>query len=327
MNIIQVNNLYKHYKVTQLQSWKDYIKYLFGANSFSRTVHALNGISFKIKSGEKVGLLGLNGAGKSTLIKILTGILSSSAGEVYVFGNDPLKNRKKNSMRIGVVFGQRCQLRWDLSPKSSYELLGAIYKISKTTLQERMHFFSNILELDDIIHTPLRNLSLGQKMRVELAGSFLHNPDLIFLDEPTIGLDLLAREKIHEFLKNSTTTMIITSHDVSDIEEICDRIIIQHEGKIIYDGPKQDIAAAFNVPSYLIIRTKSEITNLGKIASFTGIKIINIKSNEAKFELKDELQLSQLIQLINMENIILDITILRKELKYVIKNIYTKHVK
>jgi len=201
---------------------------------------ALDDITFAIEPGESVAYLGPNGAGKSTTIKILTGILVPSAGHVRVFGNEPHRHRQQNARRIGVVFGQRSQLWWDLPLLDSFDLHQRIYRIAPDRFQENLNFCEEVLRMEAFLHTPVRQLSLGQRMRGELAMALLHEPKILFLDEPTIGLDVLAKDRIREFLKvvnrERGVTIMLTTHDLSDIEELCERILVVNLGKLVYDG-------------------------------------------------------------------------------------------
>jgi ABC-2 type transport system ATP-binding protein len=204
-----------------------------------RTLKAVDGIDFCVGEGEMVGYIGANGAGKSTTIKMLTGILVPTAGEIRVLGYVPHKERERYTHHIGVVFGQRSQLWWDIAVIESYRLLRRIYHISEQDFRARLDMFNDILGLADFLNLPVRKLSLGQKMRCELAAALLHNPRILFLDEPTIGLDVLAKAKIRDFLKDINrefrTTVILTTHDLGDIEALCPRVAIIDRGRMLFD--------------------------------------------------------------------------------------------
>src|SRR6516162_5440234 len=205
-----------------------------------RTVAAVDRVGFSIERGEMVGYIGPNGAGKSTSIKMLTGILVPSSGEIRVNGFEPHRERRHYVKTIGVVFGQRTQLWWDIAVVESFKLLRRIYDVSQRDFDARMERFNEILGIRDYLHTPVRKLSLGERMRCDLAAALLHNPPLLFLDEPTIGLDVVAKDHIRAFLKEinraERTTVLLTTHDLSDIEELCKRIMIIDKGKILFDG-------------------------------------------------------------------------------------------
>jgi ABC-2 type transport system ATP-binding protein len=206
-----------------------------------QTVQAVDRVSFEIERGEMVGYIGPNGAGKSTSIKMLTGILVPTSGGIVVNGFVPYRQRRQYVKTIGVVFGQRTQLWWDIAVVESFKLLRRIYDVSKRDFEERMERFNQILGIRDYLYTPVRKLSLGERMRCDLAAALLHNPPLLFLDEPTIGLDVVAKDHIRQFLRalnrDYRTTILLTTHDLDDIEELCRRIMIIDHGRLLYDGP------------------------------------------------------------------------------------------
>lgn len=214
-----------------------------------RAVDAVDGISFSVKRGEFVGYVGENGAGKSTTIKILTGILVPTSGFVRVNSVVPYEERQKNAMNIGVVFGQRTQLWWDLPVRESFEMLKVIYRVARPDFNSMLKLLSGVLDLDPLMDVPVRKLSLGQRMKCDIAASLLHRPDVLFLDEPTIGLDVLAKENIRNFLaelnRREGTTIILTTHDMNDIEQLCRRLIILDRGRIIFDGETQALKKKF----------------------------------------------------------------------------------
>lgn len=242
--IIHVDSLKKNYK--RFKNYKGY----FGAlrNLFDRSydiIHAVDGVSFDIQPGELVGYIGPNGAGKSTTIKMLTGLLVPTSGELSVDGFIPWKQRKTYVKRIGAVFGQRTTLWWDLPLRDSLDLLKHIYEISEGTYHRNLGVFREILELDAFMETPVRSLSLGQRMRADLCAALLHNPKLVFLDEPTIGLDVIAKQRMREFIQfinqENGTTILLTTHDISDVARLCERVIIIDLGKILFDGKLTDL--------------------------------------------------------------------------------------
>ncbi|TLN00385.1 ATP-binding cassette domain-containing protein, partial [bacterium] len=201
---------------------------------------AIDGVTFEVERGEMVGYLGPNGAGKSTTIKLLTGVLTPSSGLVNVLGYVPYQQRYEYAYHIGVVFGQRELLWWDLPVCDSLELYAEIYELSREEFKESLELLSEVLGLKDLLHVPVRQLSLGQRKRCEFAASLLHKPDIIFMDEPMIALDVLVKERIRKLIrdvnKHLGTTIFLTTHDMSDVEELCDRVIILNEGKVVYDG-------------------------------------------------------------------------------------------
>jgi ABC-2 type transport system ATP-binding protein len=245
---IQVQNLTKTFTIPQKDpGLRGAVKALFRPQHVYKT--AVDSISFLVQPGEIVGYIGVNGAGKSTTIKMLTGILTPSSGNVRVLGRDPHRQRVANAREIGVVFGQRTQLWWDLALIESLNLVAGIYNIEPTRYQRLLGEFSEMLELKDLLRTPIRNMSLGQKMRAELAAALIHEPKIVYLDEPTIGLDLIVKERIRAFIREhnreNATTVILTTHDLGDIEELCKRVIIIDDGKLIYDGPLSTIRQRF----------------------------------------------------------------------------------
>lgn len=244
MPVIEVKNLKKQFKsVKKEKGLKGSVKALFKPQK--KTVTAVNNISFSIEQGEIVGYIGPNGAGKSTTVKMMSGILQPTSGEILINGTSPVKDRKTVVRKLGVVFGQRTQLYWDLRLGESFELLKRIYCIPDEVYDENMAMMDEILGLKSIIDTPVRQLSLGQRMRGDLAAAMLHSPDVLFLDEPTIGLDVDAKHAIRRFIKqiNETrkTTIILTTHDLGDIQELCKRIIIINNGTIIEDGSLDEL--------------------------------------------------------------------------------------
>jgi ABC-2 type transport system ATP-binding protein len=205
-----------------------------------QTVRAVEVVSFSIQPGEMVGYIGPNGAGKSTTVKMLTGILEPTAGRAIVNGFVPYRDRTRYTHTIGVVFGQRTQLWWDIAVVESFRLLQRIYEVAESDYRERLDLFDRVLEIKRYLHTPVRKLSLGERMRCDLAASLLHNPPLLFLDEPTIGLDVVAKTNVRQFLKEINrsfgTTMLLTTHDLADIEELCKRLMIIDHGRVLFDG-------------------------------------------------------------------------------------------
>lgn len=234
-------------------------------------IKAVNGVSFSIDTGEMVGYIGANGAGKSTTIKMLTGILVPTSGSVVANGFVPYRDRRRYTRCLGVVFGQRTQLWWDIAVIESFKLLKEIYEIPDADYRRRLDVFGEILNIKEYLHTPVRKLSLGERMRCDLAASLLHNPPLLFLDEPTIGLDVVAKDHIREFLKevnrSQRTTILLTTHDLADIEELCKRIIIIDKGAVLFDGNLAEMKARL------------------------------VRYNQVKFSLKDRAQAPRLAQI------------------------------
>ncbi|MSP16990.1 MAG: ATP-binding cassette domain-containing protein [Myxococcales bacterium] len=239
MPAVVVTNLVKEFRrFKRREGLAGAFKDLFQRNY--QALRAVDGVSFTIEAGERIGYIGPNGAGKSTTIKMLTGILTPTSGEIAALGLSPHRQRKEYVRRIGVVFGQRTQLWWDLAVIESLKLLLQIYEVPKAEGAARLAKLTELLALDEFLHTPVRKLSLGQRMRADLAASLLHGPEMLFLDEPTIGLDLVAKDAIRALLKRVNdelgTTILLTTHDLRDIEALAERVMVIDGGKIVYDG-------------------------------------------------------------------------------------------
>ncbi|NHN31052.1 ABC transporter ATP-binding protein [Paenibacillus agricola] len=248
MSLIEVNQVRKVFETTVRRKGRfGTLTSLFRPEK--REVVAVEEISFSIEKGESVAYLGPNGAGKSTTIKMLTGILEPSGGSIHVAGLLPHKNRKQSSYQIGVVFGQRSQLLFDLPVKDSFDLLRYMYSITWERYHHNLREFSEILEVGHLLDRPVRTLSLGQRMRCEILAALLHDPEILFLDEPTIGLDVVAKERIRAFIekinREKGVTLLLTTHDMNDIERLCHRTMIIDKGKLIYDGSLQYIKDNF----------------------------------------------------------------------------------
>lgn len=243
-NIIEVKGLKKIFKVEVKKPWfKNRIKSLFSPTY--KEVAAVSGIDFSVKKWEKVAFLGPNGAGKSTTIKMLTWILSSSGGSMKVLWLNPNKDRRKLVYNIGAVFGQTSRLRYHLTALDTFKVMAQLFYVPKEKMNERIDYLVNKFEIKDLINTPVRKLSLGQRMRCEIVSALIHSPQIIFLDEPTIGLDMIAKQKLRETInevnKSEQTTIFLTSHDLWDIEQVCDRVVIINHWKILYDGLLEDL--------------------------------------------------------------------------------------
>lgn len=256
MSLIDVENLHKTFRVAARREGRFGALKTLMAREY-RDVRAVDGVSFQLRKGEMVGYLGPNGAGKSTTIKMLTGILVPSGGRILVDGRVPHQNRVEHVRHIGVVFGQRSQLWWDLPTIESFELLRHIYRIPVERWRENLAAFSDLLDLRPFLDTPVRQLSLGQRMRADLAAALLHDPTILFLDEPTIGLDVVAKERIRQFLtsinKERGMTVILTTHDLEDIERLCQRVVLIDHGKVIYDGGLDTLRTRFGRDRTLVV--------------------------------------------------------------------------
>ncbi|MDX3001409.1 ATP-binding cassette domain-containing protein [Kribbella solani] len=218
---------------------------------------AVSGVNFQVEPGELVGYLGPNGAGKSTTIKMLTGILTPTSGVCRVAGLEPSRDRARNARNIGVVFGQRTQLWYDLPLRDSFEVLGDLYNLDRTTYRDRVGLFTELLDLSDFLDTPVRSLSLGQRMRGDLVAAMLHAPSILFLDEPTVGLDVVAKARLTEFIaetnRTAGTTVVLTTHDMDDVERLCQRIIVIDSGTVLYDGDLSKLKERFMPYRFLVL--------------------------------------------------------------------------
>ncbi len=254
--LILVRNLKKSFKVAQKKpGLAGAVKSLFSPNY--KMIQAVSGIDFEISRGEVVGYVGPNGAGKSTTIKMLSGILYPSSGEVSIAGLNPFRQRRQFVMKLGVMFGQRSQLWWDLPVSESFDLLKSIYKIPEAVYQKNLAYFNELLEIHHFWGQPVRRLSLGQRVRADLAASLIHDPDVLFLDEPTVGLDILAREQFRRMIKQinreKKTTILITSHDLGDIELVVKRLILIDKGSVLFDGPLKNFMDKYSGRSRMSI--------------------------------------------------------------------------
>lgn len=333
--MIKVCNLTKEFKTNKkYPGFKGAIKSLFSTEY--TVTSAVDNMNFEIEEGEVVGYIGSNGAGKSTTIKMMTGILTPTSGKVEVNGIIPYENRTENAMNIGVVFGQRTQLWWDLPLSETFSLLRDIYSVSSEDFKERMKFFNEVLEIDEFMLRPVRTLSLGQRMRADLAASLIHNPKILYLDEPTIGLDVVVKEKVRNAIKQINkkynTTVILTTHDLEDIEELCDRIIIIDKGVKIYDGSLSEIKEKYGyMTNVSILIKKNELEDKININSYFNLdnNDLNLSDEDGKINItfnKNKISQMEIIQYF-MENYILqDFSVKETSIDDVIKKIYRKEV-
>lgn len=322
MAIIEVKNLRKEFKIAKRETgFVGALKSVM--NRQFVTKEAVKDISFSIEKGEMVGYIGPNGAGKSTTIKMLTGILVPSSGSIQVNGIVPYENRKENAKNIGVVFGQRTQLWWDLPTIESFELLKEIYRVSYSRYQENMETFTEILGLGEFLNTPVRQLSLGQRMRADIAASLLHDPDILFLDEPTIGLDVVAKEKMREFIQEINTlrnvTVILTTHDMEDIEKLCNRMILIDHGQKVYDGDIAAVKSRYGKMRTLIV----DVEENGRDLQVSNGELCKQEGNRKWIRFnRDEYSASDVISQITKTHNITDLTVEEPEIESIISRIY-----
>ena len=261
MSYIKVENVTKEFKISKREPGTvGALRSLFHREYVVK--RAVDDISFQIERGELVGYIGPNGAGKSTTIKMLSGILTPTAGKITVGGLVPYENRKENNLRMGVVFGQRSQLYWDLPMKETFELYKRMYRVDDAVFRRNVEFYVGMLDMAPFLDTPVRQLSLGQKMRGNIAVALLHDPEIVYLDEPTIGLDVLAKSRIRSFIREvnreKNTTVILTTHDLDDIEAICNRLIMIDNGRKLYDGSLSGFKEAYTGGSILAVEFETE---------------------------------------------------------------------
>lgn len=333
--MIKVENLSKEFKSNKkYPGFKGAIKSFFSREYIIKK--AVDNISFEIEDGEIVGYIWANGAGKSTTIKMMTGILSPSSGTISINGLIPYEDREKNAKDIGVVFGQRTQLWWDLPLSETFSLLKDIYDVNDKDYKERMEFLNEVLEINEFILSPVRTLSLGQRMRADLAAALLHNPKIIYLDEPTIGLDVVVKEKVRSAIKEINkkygTTVILTTHDLNDIEELCNRIIIIDNGIKIYDGSLSDIKGSYGYITTIEVQVKSlkgnenfDINNEMNISK----ENLEMKVLENKIIVRFNRNFTnqaEIISKIISKFDILDFSIIETSIEEIIKKIYRKEV-
>lgn len=324
--MIKVENLVKTYKIIEKEEGLiGYFKNLFHPKY--KDFMAVKGINFEIKEGELVGYIGENGAGKSTTIKMLTGLLTPTSGKVTVNGIIPYKERIKNNKNIGAVFGQKTQLWWDLPVIESFRLIKKMYNMTESEYRKNLKKFTKLLELDELLEKQVKNLSLGQKMRCEIAATFLHNPKIVYLDEPTIGLDVFVKEKIRKFIKEineeNKTTVILTTHDLKDIEDVCDRIILLDKGQIIYDVEKQKFKDKYGkyITAELIVKNKKSI--IKNDLKNENLKIIEEKENSIKLKfLHEKITILTVMDEISKYCEIEDVHMKEAELEDILKEIY-----
>ena len=321
MAVIQVENLSKKFKVKVKEkglkgSLKSFIKPKYNI------IKAVNDISFSVEKGEMIAFIGPNGAGKSTSIKMMTGILFPDSGKIDVLGYDPTKDRKKLAYEIGCVFGQKEQLWTHLTPYDNFKFFGAIYDIPSSVVEKKIEEMRELFELDDFLNTPVRNLSLGQRIRCEIVASLIHEPKVLFLDEPTIGLDPVVKEKIRTLIKRMNkeykTTVVLTSHDVSDIEKLCKRVIIVNKGQIVLDDTMENLKYHYLNKKIIDAKMKEKVN----LDSVDGINILKDKDYNLKLEVDlKKKSIADAIKLLNPDNMI-DINISNVPLEQIISEIY-----
>ncbi len=324
--IITVSDLHKHFKVNKHHqgAWSTL------RNLFSREyewVRAVNGISFEMQPGELVGYLGPNGAGKSTTIKMLTGLLVPTAGQLSVNGRMPWRERKAHVATIGAVFGQRTSLWWDLPVIESLELLEHIYRVPSDRFHRNLDEFRVLLELDPFLNTPVRSLSLGQRMRADLCAALLHDPILLFLDEPTIGLDVVAKERIRQFIahinRERETTVILTTHDLSDVERLCERVLIIDRGQLLFDGALDTLRDRFGGKRELVV----DLAQAYETVEAEGAEVVDRDGMRVTYRFdRHTVSASELIGRLSTRYQILDLQVREPQIEDTVRRIYEERL-
>ena len=324
--IIQVNNLQKHFKLVKPKNGRfATLRNLFKREY--RLVKAVDNISFSVEPGELVGYLGPNGAGKSTTIKMLTGLLVPTGGEVIINGRVPWQERQAHVNRIGAVFGQRTTLWWDLPVIESLELLQHIYKIPEARFRQNLAEFTEMLELTPFLNSPVRSLSLGQRMRADISAALLHDPDLLFLDEPTIGLDVVAKERIRQFITHINqergTTVLLTTHDLSDVEKLCDRVMIIDRGKLLYNGRLDSLQERFGGKRELVV----DMAESYEDATVTHAQIVSQEGLRVTYQFERQtISASALIGQLSSQFRIQDLSVREPDIEATIRRIYEERL-
>ncbi len=330
--MIQVENLSKTFKIAKKRTGlRGSIVDLFKREFIQK--EAVKDISFNIKQGELVGYIGPNGAGKSTTIKMLCGVLHPDEGKVLVNGIVPFKKRRENNMNIGVVFGQRGQLWRDLAVQDSFTLLKKMYEVSDKDYEKRIDIFNEVLGIKELMPLPVRKLSLGQRMRSEFAAALIHWPKVVYLDEPTIGVDVLTRKKILQFVERLNqefgTTVILTTHNMHDIEALCNRVILINKGRVIYDGETQALKQIHAGYKKIFINHKNPIgyqDNQLKKSIPDSVQILKRNENQIVLltEVNDTTFIANVIEQVKMIQPIQDFEVLLPKIEDIIENVYER---
>ena len=324
--IIHVANLNKHFKVRKHHRGR-----MAGLRNFFtreyRLVRAVDGVSFQIAPGELVGYIGPNGAGKSTTIKMLTGLLVPTSGELHVDGRVPWKERQAHVASLGAVFGQRTTLWWDLPVIESLDLLQHIYRIPQVRFRQNLDEFESLLELGPFLDTPVRSLSLGQRMRADICAALLHDPKLLFLDEPTIGLDVVAKERIRQFIlhinRERDTTVILTTHDLSDVEKLCERVMIIDHGKLLFDGTLEALRERFNGRRELAV----DFAEAYESIEVDGAQVVARDGKRATYQFERKtITASELIGRLSARYQIHDLEVREPEIEATVRRIYEERL-
>jgi ABC-2 type transport system ATP-binding protein len=287
-------------------------------------LEAVRGVSFDIAPGEMVGYIGPNGAGKSTTIKMLTGILVPTSGELTVAGLDPSRQRTELAQRIGVVFGQRTTLWWDLPLRDTFALLQKIYRIPLDRYQANLTRFVELLDLADLLDTPVRQLSLGQRMRGDITAALLHDPTVLYLDEPTIGLDVVSKGRLREFLRTLNaergTTLLLTTHDLADIEALCDRVIVIDQGTVVYDGPLAGLHRLGGSRRTLVV----DLVDEGPPIDAVGARVDRVEGPRQWLSFPADASAAPVVAAVAASYAVADLSLREPDIEDVIRDLYTR---
>lgn len=326
MSIITVDNLTKHFRVMQHHrgvggAWRNLV------SRRSRLVKAVDGITFQVEPGELVGFLGPNGAGKSTTIKMLTGLLVPTGGALTVNGRVPWRERRRYVADIGAVFGQRTTLWWDLPVIESLSLLRHIYRIPAPRFERNLAEFRELLDLGPFLDTPVRSLSLGQRMRADICAALLHEPVLLFLDEPTIGLDVVAKERMRQFVRHINrereTTVLLTTHDLADVQKLCRRVMIIDRGRLLFDGTLDTLQARFGGERELVVEFAEPYASVG----VEGARVVAHDGTRATYRFRrGEMSASALIGRLSARYRLHDLAVREPDVEETIRRIYEERL-
>ncbi|CAM3297354.1 ATP-binding cassette domain-containing protein [Streptococcus dysgalactiae] len=330
MAMIEVYHLHKQFTKTIKEPGLKGVMKSF-VNPQKEVFEAVKDLSFEVPKGQILGFIGANGAGKSTTIKMLTGILKPTSGYCRINGKIPQDNRQDYVKDIGVVFGQRTQLWWDLALQETYAVLKEIYDVPEKDFRKRMDFLNEVLELNEFIKDPVRTLSLGQRMRADIAASLLHNPKVLFLDEPTIGLDVSVKDNIRRAItqinQEEETTILLTTHDLSDIEQLCDRIIMIDKGQEIFDGTVTQLKQTFGKMKSLSFELEAGQEEV--VSQFLGLPDITVERHELTLEIQydsSRYQTADVIQRTMADFVVRDLKMTDADIEDIIRRFYRKEL-
>ena len=320
--MIEINHLKKKFKIPiQKKGRFAALRNLFSSDYTVK--HAVDDISFSIGSGEAVGFIGKNGAGKSTTIKMLCGILQPTSGSITVDGVRPFDQRMENAKKIGVVFGQKTQLWWDVPLIENYRLLREIYKIDQASYQKNLERYVPMLGLEEALSKPVRQMSLGQRVKSDICAALLHDPQVLFLDEPTIGVDVVSKKRLHDFIREVNrekgVTVLLTTHDMGDIEQLCSRVIVIDSGRLMYDGDLEKMIRKFGAIRSLMIEFENPVEDF----QVEGARLARSEGNRKWFSFhRSETSPIQLLRSIGDRFPIRDMAIIEPDIESIVRNLY-----